>query len=178
MHARHAHDPTAGLLVLANLHQQALVVGLAKAWGPLVPGMKATGRHLQASAHQLDTIETATALDRLIFQRDSFAKNAAASRKKSLSFFTRANSRLSVAISWSRGTPEPGKAFALVVSNSRRQRPRIPAPTPMSRAIWLMLAPGWRVRPTASRLNSSLSFLRLDMTLLFDHHRSSWKCPC
>src|SRR5690606_700006 len=107
VHPRHAHHAVAGLVIFANPHQQALVVGLAGAHRPLAPGMEPAGRHLQASTHQLNRIETATAPDRLILQLDSLAKNAAASRKKSLSFFTRASSRLSVAISWSRGTPEP-----------------------------------------------------------------------
>jgi hypothetical protein len=63
-----------------------------------------------------DASITAAALDRLIFQRDSFAKNTAASRQKSLSSSTRASSLLSVAISWPRDTHEPVKAFVLAVS--------------------------------------------------------------
>ena len=47
-------------------------------------------RYLQASIHQLDSMKIATALDRRIPQLDSLAKNTAASRKKSLSFLTRA----------------------------------------------------------------------------------------
>jgi hypothetical protein len=86
-------------VIFANPHQQALIVDLASTHWPFAPSMETTGRHLEASTHQLDRIETATALDRLILQLDSLAKNAAASRKKSLSFFTRTNSRLSVAIS-------------------------------------------------------------------------------
>ncbi len=68
-------------------------------------------RYLQASIHQLDRIKIETALDRRIPQLDSLAKNTAASRKKSLSFFIRASSRLSV-----------------VVSSLCRQWPRTPVP--------------------------------------------------
>ncbi len=45
------------------------------------------------------------------------------------------------------------------------------------REISIEASPYGRATPTASRLNSSLNFLRLNMTLLFDDDRSSWKCP-
>src|ERR1700688_643049 len=99
MHARHAHDSIAGHVIFADAQQQALVVGDTSTHGPLAPSMKATARYCQASAHQLNRINTAAALTRLKLQLDSLAKSAAASRKKSRSFFTRASSRFSVAIS-------------------------------------------------------------------------------
>ena len=84
MHTRYANDAATCLVPLANPYQQALIVGFSCTRGPLVPGMKAAGRHRQASTHQLDRIENATALNRPILQLDSLAKNAAASCKKSL----------------------------------------------------------------------------------------------
>src|SRR5690606_3233537 len=133
------------------------------------PGMEAAGRHLQAAAHQSNRVLIAVTSDRLVPQDDSLAKNAAASRKKSRSFFTRANSRLSASNSWSRDTPAPGKGFLVPDANSRRHRQSRFEPMPSSWAIWLMLASAWCVRPTASRLNSSLNFLLCRMTLLLPH---------
>ena len=66
-------------------------------------------RDFQTAAHQSDGISTATALDHLVPTGNSLAKNTAASRKKSRSFFTRASSRRSRATSSSRGWPLPGK---------------------------------------------------------------------
>lgn len=99
IHARHAHHAIAGGMELPDAGQQSLIVDRTCTQGALAPSMKVAGRHPQASTHQLDRGGSATALDRLILQLDSLAKDAAASRKKSLSFFTRASSRLRVATS-------------------------------------------------------------------------------
>ena len=99
VYAWHTHHAITASMESSNPLQQTAVVGFTCAHGPLAPGMEAAGRYLQAPTHQLNRVETATALDRLILQLGSLAKNAAASRKKSLSFFTRVSSRLSVAIS-------------------------------------------------------------------------------
>jgi len=63
-------------------------------------------------------------------------------RKKSSSLLTRMSSRLSAAISWSRGISEPAKTSVLSFTNSRRQRFRSPSPTSISRATSLGLVPG------------------------------------
>ena len=99
---------------------------------------------------------TATTLNRLIPQDDSLAKNVAASRKKSRSFFTRASSSSS-------GTPEPAKALSGLASSSRFQRLRPFGLMPSSRATQLQDTPGCWVCKTASRLNSALYFLRVVM---------------
>ncbi len=75
-----------------------------------------------------------------------------------------------------RGTPEPGNALSSPSSCRRHLNSRFAA-TPISRATWLTLAPDCRVRPTASRLNSSLYFLRFAMTLLSAQNEPSLKCP-
>jgi len=56
-------------------------------------------RDAQTAIHQLDRILLATAMDRRVPHDDDFAKKAAASRKKSRSFFVLASSRLSAASS-------------------------------------------------------------------------------
>ncbi|TCO36101.1 hypothetical protein EV148_11422 [Dokdonella fugitiva] len=53
-----------------------------------------------------------------------------------------------------------------VVKRAIGSRPRVPK----SRAICDTFAPGNRVRPTASRLNSSLYRFLCCMTLLLPHH--------
>ena len=102
----------------------------------------------------------------LVSHCDSFAKNAAASFKKSRSFFTRASSRLSVAISSSRGLPEPRNAWIPEAWSSRLQRPSIFGLMPNSCAIWLWVTFGSLASSTASRLNSSEYFRRFEMTHL------------
>ena len=54
----------------------------------LAPGVVASGRHPQASAHHPDRVLPAAALYRAKSHFDSLAKNAAASRKKSRSRLT------------------------------------------------------------------------------------------
>jgi len=98
----HAWDTDTALAVFVDLSytdQQSIIVELANALCSRFPAVIATGRDLQATTHQANGKLVATTLDRLIPQDDSLAKNvavdSAASRKKSRSFFTRANSRLS-----------------------------------------------------------------------------------
>src|SRR5690606_6879805 len=157
---------------------QAVIVTRPGARRALCPVVEAAGRHLQTPAHQPDRVLVAVASDHLVPQGDSLAKNAAASRKKSRSFFTRASSRFRVATSSSRGTPAPGNGFRAPLSNCLRHRHNRSTPIPRSRATWLALAPGSWIKPTASRLNSSLNFLRCDMALLLPHDEASLKCPC
>lgn len=63
------------------------------------PGIIPCRRHGQGSAHQADRIATVVLLDHSISHRHSFAKNAAARRKKSRSCFKIVFSRLSRASS-------------------------------------------------------------------------------
>ncbi len=81
-------------------------------------------------------------LNRLIPQDDSFTKNTAASRKKSRSFFTLANSRLRRATSSSLGKPEPLKASSVSSSAYLRQRDSRLGLIPISTAILRQLTPG------------------------------------
>ena len=99
--------------------------------------MKAAVRHLQASVHQSNWVLVAVASDRLVPQDDSLGKNAAASRKKSSSFVTRASCRLSASISWSRATPAPTNDLLPCTSSSRCHRNNRFKPMPKSWVIWL-----------------------------------------
>lgn len=141
------------------------------------PGVIAAGGHLQTATHKTYGKLVATMLNRLIPQDDSFAKNTAASRKKSRSFFTRASSRLRFASSSSRGDPEPLKALLGTSSASRTHRDSKLGLMPISKATWRQFVPGWRDSAMASRLNSGLYFLRLDMNTPLAHCASFQKCP-
>ncbi len=73
--------------------------------GPL--SRRSFARYRQAPTHQPNRKRIAATFDHLIPQDDPLAKNVAASRKKSRSFFTHASSRLSWASFSSRGVPAP-----------------------------------------------------------------------
>src|SRR6185437_13942389 len=158
VHPRHSDHAVALGMDLANALQQTCIVACTRTRRAPRPRVITAARHLQTPAHQPERVLIAVAPDRRVPHDDSLAKNAAASRKKSRSFFTRASSRRSVA-------------------SSRRQRLRTLALTPSSWATWLTDACGRRVRSTASRLNSALNFLRCAMTLLSAHDELTWKCP-
>jgi hypothetical protein len=93
VHPGHAHHAVTRAVVLPDALEQALVLPLSRARRALGPCIEAAGRDLQAAAHELNGIDAATALNRLVLHFDSLAKNAAASRKKSRSRFTLASSR-------------------------------------------------------------------------------------
>ena len=99
VHPGHAHHAVAGCMVLTDAPEQTAVVDLTRAHGPIGPAVEPAGRHPQAPTHQLNRVDAAAALNRLILHFDSLAKNVAASRKKSLSRFTFANSRFRARIS-------------------------------------------------------------------------------
>ena len=91
------------------------------------PAIVSTGRDLQTPAHQSDGKRIAASLDHPILHRDALAKHAAASRKKSRSFVTRAHSRLeelgshpAVDHSPETPTPTPGATHA---ANARSPSP-------------------------------------------------------
>src|SRR6185437_2875323 len=176
VHPRHPDHTIALGMDLANALQQTCIVACTRTRRAPRPLVITAARHLQTPAHQPERVLIAVAPDRRVPHGDSLAKNAAASRKKSRSFFTRASSRRSVASSSSRGTPAPVNVLPGFAS-SRRQRLRTLALTPSSWATWLTDACGRRVRSTASRLNSALNFLRCAMTLLSAHDELTWKCP-
>ncbi len=112
LHARCADRLPAVLMQFTDTAEQSRVIHVAGAWQALLPRVIAAGRHPQAPTHQTNRKVTAATPDRLILQDDSLAKNVAASRKKSRSFFTRASSRLSLASSSSRAVPVPTNAGA------------------------------------------------------------------
>src|SRR5690606_2549133 len=105
VHARRTYCTAAILMDLTNTLYQARIILSAWAWLTILPGVIATGRHLQTTAHQSDWVLVAAALDHRVPFDDSLAKYAAASFKKSRSFATRASSRLRRASSSSRGLP-------------------------------------------------------------------------
>jgi hypothetical protein len=104
-HSWAPENPIAFCMKHANLRQQPPVRSLATARGAIPPTVVAARRNPQATAHQTNGKGIAATIDHAALHFDSFAKNVAASRKKSHSFFTRASSRLSEAISSSRGLP-------------------------------------------------------------------------
>ena len=111
-HSWAPENPIAFCMKHANLRQQPPVRSLATTRGAIPPTVVATRRDPQTAAHQTDGKGVAATIDHDVLHFDSFAKNVAASRKKSRSFFTRVSSRLSEAISSSRGLPWPGNAAA------------------------------------------------------------------
>ena len=72
---------------------------------PRRPAIIPAGRYAQTPTHQSEGKSIAASLDHPILHFDALAKNAAASRKKSRSFVTRANSRRSWLTSSSRDRP-------------------------------------------------------------------------
>src|SRR5690606_29672500 len=172
-----AHRATDNLMQLTDPAEQALVVERAGAGQSLAPVVVTAGRDSQAAAHQSHRKLIAATFDHLIPQDDPLAKNVAASRKKSRSFFTRASSRLRRASSSSRGVPVPPKATLPWLWASRFQRVNSVSRIPSSRAPWAQLTPGWLACSTAPRLNSALNFLRFDMNTPHGLHRPSRKCP-
>lgn len=117
---KHAWCSDSALAICVNLTdaaQQTLIIDVPSTR----PVVIATGRDLEHPAHHANGKLCATTLNRLILQDDSLAKNIAASRKKSRSFFTRASSRLRRAISSSLGLPVPPKACWPWASASRFQ---------------------------------------------------------
>lgn len=112
LHARCADRLPAVLMQFTDTAEQPIIVHGTSARQPLLPRVVATGRHPQAPTHQTNRKVIAATPDRLKLQDDSLAKNVAASRKKSRSFFTRASSRLSLASSSSRAVPVPVNAGA------------------------------------------------------------------
>src|SRR5574337_673224 len=84
---------------LTNHGEQVLIGHRPRALGACPPGIIPRGGDHQCAAHQADRIATVVLLDHLVSHRDSFAKNAAARRKKSRSCFKVAFSRLSRASS-------------------------------------------------------------------------------
>lgn len=81
---------------LANWHDSDVFDAREKAALEYAEAITHTDRQVtdELMAHQADRILIAATLDRLISQDDPLAKNVAASRKKSRSFFTRDSSRL------------------------------------------------------------------------------------
>src|SRR5690606_17947353 len=163
VHATGPQRAPAVFVQLTDPAEQTLVVALSGAGQALAPVVVAAGRHSQAAAHQSHWKLIAATFDHLIPQDDPLAKNVAASRKKSRSFFTRASSRLRRASSSSRGVPAPPKATLPWLWASRFQRVNSVSRIPSSRATWAQLTPGWLACSTAPRLNSALNFLRFDM---------------
>lgn len=92
-HARTPADPVVAGIQRMDLRQQPCIV-----LGPRIrrsgsPALVPAGRDPQIPAHQPDGKRVAALLDHPIRHRDALAKHAAASRKKSRSLVTRANSR-------------------------------------------------------------------------------------
>src|SRR5690606_12623294 len=139
---------------------QARIFLSPQAWFAILPGVIATSRNLQATAHQSYRVLVAAALDHRVPLDDSLAKYAAASLKKSRSLVPRASSRLSRASSSSSGLPVPGKAFPVHRCASRARRVSKLGATPLSGATCRLRAPERRASSMASRLNSGLYFLR------------------
>src|SRR5690606_38846373 len=177
VHATGAQRAPAVLVQFTDPAEQTLVVELAGTGQALAPVVVPAGRDPQTATHQSNRKFIAATFDRLIPQDDPLAKNVAASRKKSRSFFTRANSRLSRASSSSRGVPVPPKATLPRLWASRFQRVSNASRIPSSRATWAQLTPGWLACSTAPRLNSVLNFLRFDMNTPHGLDRPSRKCP-
>src|SRR5690554_163475 len=110
MHTRHTNNAATILMDLSDTGQQSPVINLSGTRCACFPAVITTRGNLQTTTHHAYRKLAATTLDRLIFQDDSLAKNVAASRKKSRSFFTRASSRFRRATSSSRGLPVPPNA--------------------------------------------------------------------
>lgn len=176
-HAASSQGTPAVFVQLTHPHHKALIVGLPAAWRTLAPLVIATGRYLQAPAHQPNRKLIAATLDHLLPQDDPFAKNVAASRRKSRSFFTRASSRLRRASASSRCVPVPPKATGHGFCASRFRRVSRVSRVPSSRATWAQLTPGWLACSTAPRFNSALNFLRFDVNTPHGLDRPSCKCP-
>ena len=111
-HPRAPEDPIAFRMQVSDSNEQSLVGSLATARRTVAPTVIAARRDPQAAAHQPDRKCVTATLNHAVLHFDSRAKNVAASRKKSRSFFTRDSSRLSEAISSSRGLPWPENAAA------------------------------------------------------------------
>ena len=88
-----AINPSAGLVDAPDLLQQFAVALRSRALGTLSPGIIATWRNAQQAAHQTNWIVIAATVNAGVSHFDCLAKYAAASFKKSRSFFTCANSR-------------------------------------------------------------------------------------
>lgn len=68
--------------------KQTPIITCPMTQGAVSPVIVAAGRNMQATAHQANGKGIAAAFDHAISHFDAFAKNAAASLKKSRSFLT------------------------------------------------------------------------------------------
>ena len=144
---------------------------LLQAWKPLVDTLK--HRHINWTGNH-----PATALNRLILQLDSLVSNAAASRKKSRSFLTRASSRFSVAIPRSLRNARAGKRLGLVfLMFSPPAAQQTCADTNVASDLADVDARlAGQLQRFAFELFTQLSSLGT-YTLLLAHSEPSWKCP-
>ena len=93
-HAGAAKGLVALLVEIPDAAQEPLVVPSPGARRTLAPCVVAARRNAQAATHETDGKLVAATIHEAISHLDPLAKNVAASRKKSLSCFTRASSRL------------------------------------------------------------------------------------
>lgn len=122
VNARAAVDPLARLVDPPDLRHQLSVLLGSRALRPCAPGVVTACRDPQQATHHADRIAITAATDARVSHLDRLAKYAAASRKKSRSFFTWASSRFNAASSRSRGRPFPGNASLPSNSSSPRHR--------------------------------------------------------
>ena len=152
----------------------------SSAWLAILPVVIATGRNLQATAHQSYRILVAAALDHRAPLDDSLVNYAAASLKKSPSLVTRANSRLRRASFSFHGLPALGNTFSTPGCDPLTQCVSGFGATPISRDTCRQFAPERRTRSTAASLNSGSR----PVSLALGHEHSSAlreltrKCPC
>ena len=130
----------------------------------ILPGVIATGRNLQATAHQTYRVLVAAALDHRVPLDDSLAKYAAASLKNHVPGHPGQLTLEAGQLLISRTTGSGKGLFCawLCFSNPACEQVRA---TPISRATCRQLAPERRTNSMASRLNSGLYFLRFMNTL-------------
>ncbi len=157
---------TAVLVDLTNTpHQTRIRLGL-RAWRAILLGVITTGGHFQTSAHQSHRVLIAAAVDHRVPLDDSLAKYAAASLKKITLLnhsgkFTLETSKFLIS-----RTSRAEKGLSPSDCDPRTQRVSRFGATPISRDTCRQLAPELRTSSMASRLNSGLYLLRVDMTTL------------
>ena len=137
---------------------------LSCAWPSIPPGVIAACRHLQAVTHQVYREGFAAAVDHAVLYFDAFAKNAAASCKKSRSFLTRASSRFMATIPSSPRLPMTLECLRTAALGFTTPAPRHIGIDPSSCAAWRVNTQDVRGSSIASRLNSVEYFLRFAMT--------------
>jgi hypothetical protein len=146
---RAAHHAIARRVQRFDSLEQALVVDRSSARLSRSPIVVAARRYAQTTTHHPDRKRVAATLDHAISHFDSFAKNAAASFKKSRSFY----------------------ACSPDAINSLRHTPNNRGVIPSSLAICVIVTPATFLICTASCLNSLENFVLVATAHLRAHYR-------